>query len=330
MRRRAFITFLGGASIAWRSAARAQQSERMPRIGVLANAGPNDPESQARIASLRQGLQDTGWTVGRNVLLDTRWSGGDVARLRQEAADLVAVGSDVIVAGVGPTLPVLQQATRTVPVVMAQGLDPVGAGFVQSLAQPGGNITGFTQFEYSLSGKWLELLREVAPQVSRVGVVREGGTGPVGPAQWAVIAAFASPMGVELSPINLSATDDTERAMLAFVPGSNGGLIVTVGSIATIQRDLIVALAARRRLPAVYPYRFFVEAGGLLSYGPNLNNLYRRAASYVDRILKGEKPANLPVQAPTKYELVINLKTAKALGVAIPPILQQRADEVIE
>jgi len=328
MKRRAFITFLGGASIAWRSAARAQQSERMPRIGVLANAGPNDPESQARIASLRQGLQDTGWTVGRNVLLDTRWSGGDVARLRQEAADLVAVGSDVIVAGVGPTLPVLQQATRTVPVVMAQGLDPVGAGFVQSLAQPGGNITGFTQFEYSLSGKWLELLKEVAPPVVRVAVLREPGVAGIG--QWAIIQAVAQSLGLELKPIELNAPEQIERAIATFARSPNGGLIIVVSAAALHHRELIISLAARHRLPAVYAYRIFVTDGGLISYGADIAGQYRRAAGYVDRILRGEKPGDLPVQGPTKYDLVVNLKTAKALGLDVPDSLLARADEVIE
>jgi putative ABC transport system substrate-binding protein len=328
MRRREFIGLFGAAAISRPLPARAQ-AERIARVGVLINAGPDESSARASVASLQQGLQDVGWTVGRNLRLDIRWSGGDSARLRKDAAELV-VGSDVIVAGVGPTLPILQQATRTVPVVMAQGLDPIGAGFIQSMARPGGNITGFTQFEYNLSGKWLELLKEIAPRVSRVGVVREMQGGPVGIGQWAVIGAFASTLGVELSPINLTAMSETEQSLSAFTPGSNGGLIVTVGSIATLQRDLIVAMAARNRLPAVYPYRYYVEAGGLISYGPNLSDLYQRSASYVARILKGEKPAELPVQAPTKYELVLNLKTAKALGITVPLILQQRADDVIE
>jgi putative ABC transport system substrate-binding protein len=326
--RRDFIMLIGGVAAAWPLAARAQQGERVHRIGVLMHSTADEPDSQARIAALAQGLQEAGWTIGRNVRIDTRWSGGDVARLRKNAAELVALGSDVLVAGVGPTTGTLQQATRTVPIVFAQGLDPVGNGFIRSLARPGGNTTGFTQFEYTLSGKWLELLREVAPQVSRVGVVRDMG-GPAGVGQWAVIQAFASPMGVELSPIHLT-SGETERDVVDFAGAPNGGLIVGVGTIATIQRDLIVALAARHRLPTIYPYRFFVEAGGLMSYGPNLIDLYRRAAAYVDRILKGEKPADLPVQAPTKYELVINLKTAKALGLEVPPTLLARADEVIE
>ena len=232
-------------------------------------------------------------------------------------------------AGVGPTTLVLQQASRTVPIVMAQAVDPVGAGFIKSMARPGTNATGFTQFEFGLAAKWLELLREIAPQVARVGIVREV-EGQVGVAQWAVIGAAASPLGVELSPINVHDDGETERAVAEFTRGPNDGLIVVVSSIATIQRDLLIKLAARHRLPAVYPYRFFVDAGGLMSYGPNLLDGYRRSASYVDRILKGEKPADLPVQAPTKYELVINLKTAKALGLEVPPTLLARADEVIE
>jgi putative ABC transport system substrate-binding protein len=327
MTRREFITLLGGA-LAWPVAARAQQGEQVRHVGVLMYTSPEEPDSQARVAAIQRGLEETGWTVGRNLQIDTRWSGGDPARLRKDAADLVALGSDVIVAGVGPTAPALAQASRTVPIVMAQGVDPVGAGFVASLARPGGNMTGFTQFEYTLSGKWIELLKEIAPQVSRVGVIRDLG-GPVGIGQWAVIQAFAAPMGIELSPINLLA-GETERDLSAFARGPSGGLIIVVSTIATIQRELIVAFAARHKLPAVYPYRFFVEAGGLISYGPNLIDLYRRAASYVDRILKGEKPADLPVQAPTKYELVINLKTAKALGLTVPPTLLARADEVIE
>jgi putative ABC transport system substrate-binding protein len=326
MRRRDFIAAVGGAA-AWPLSAPAQ--ERMRRIGVLMYTTPDEPESQARIAALHQGLQEAGWSVGRNVRIDVRWSGGDIARLRSDAAELVTLGSDVLVAGVGPTTGTFQQITRTVPIVFAQGLDPVGNGFVRSLARPGGNATGFNQFEYGLSAKWLELLREIAPQVSRVGVVRDM-AGPAGVGQWAVIQAFASPMGVELSPIDMRVTGDIGRDVADFAVGPNGGLIVGVGAVATIQRDLVVALAARHKLPAVYPYRFFVEAGGLISYGPNTIDLYRRSASYVDRILRGEKPADLPVQAPTKYELVINLKTAKALGLEMPATLLARADEVIE
>ena len=327
MNRRECITLLGGAAAIWPLAALAQ--ERMRRVGVLMYTTPDEPDSQARIAALAQGLEAAGWAVGRNVRIDVRWSSGDLARLRKDAAELVALGSDVLVAGVGPTPQALQQATRTVPIVMAQGVDPVGGGFVRSLARPGGNTTGFTQFEFALAAKWLELLREIAPQIARVGIVRET-SGQVGVAQWAVIGAAASPLGVELSPINLHITGEAGREVTEFASGPNGGLIVVVGTVATIQRELIVASAARHRLPAVYPYRFFVEAGGLMSYGPNLIDSYRRAASYVDRILKGEKPGDLPVQAPTKYELVINLKTANALGLDVPPTLLARADEVIE
>jgi putative ABC transport system substrate-binding protein len=296
---------------------------------VLMYTTPDEPESQARITALAQGLQEAGWSVGRNLRIDTRWSSGDLARLGRDAAELVALGADVLVAGTGPTTAALQQATRTVPIVMAQGVDPVGGGFVKSLARPGGNTTGFTQFEFGLSAKWLELLREVTPHVTRVGVIREP-IGQVGVAQWAVIGAAASPLGVELSPINLHIAGDTERAVSEFARESNVGLIVLVSTVATIQRELIVTLAARYRLPAVYPYRFFVAGGGLMSYGPNVIDGYRRTASYVDRILKGEKPADLPVQAPTKYQLVINLKSARALGLEVPPMLLARADEVIE
>jgi putative tryptophan/tyrosine transport system substrate-binding protein len=331
VRRRQFITLLGAAAV-WPIAVRAQ-GERVRRIGVLMYTTADEPASQARIAALQQGLQQAGWSVGRNLRIDTRWSAGDAARLRKDAADLVALGPDLIVAGVGPTTQALQQASRTVPIVMAQAVDPVGSGLVRSLARPGGNTTGFTQFEYGLSGKWLELLREIAPQVKRVGVVRDqqAGTGSVvGIAQWAVIQAFASGLGVELSPISLRIATDAENEMTALAQGPNAGLIVVVGTVTTMRHEILISLAARHRLPAIYPYRFYVEAGGLLSYGPNLIDLYRRAASYVDRILKGEKPADLPVQAPTTYELVINLKTAKALGLEVPPTLLARADEVIE
>jgi putative tryptophan/tyrosine transport system substrate-binding protein len=328
VKRRRFITLLGGAA-AWPLAARAQQSERVRRVGVLMNTTPDEPDSQARVTALAQGLQEAGWAVGRNLRIDTRWSSGNRARLHKDAADLIALGPDVIVAGVGPTTLVLQQVSRTVPIVMAQAIDPVGSGFVKSIARPGTNATGFTQFEFTLSAKWLELLREIAPQVTRVGIVREL-EGQAGIAQWAVIGAAASPLGVELSPIDVHSGGQTERAVAEFSRGLNDGLIVAVSSTATIQRDLLVKLAAQHRLPAVYPYRFFVDAGGLISYGPNLLDGYRRSASYVDRILKGEKPADLPVQAPTRYELVINLKTAKALGIEVPPTLLARADEVIE
>ena len=281
------------------------------------------------MTALAQGLQEAGWAVGRNVRIDTRWSSGDLARLRKDAEALVAARPDVIIAGVGPTTSVLQHLTRTIPIVMAQAVDPVGGGQVRSIARPKGNITGFAQFEFTLAAKWLELLKEIAPNVNRVGVIREP-AGQVGFAQWAVIGTVAQPLGVELSPINMHIAGDTEHAVSEFAPAPNDGLIVVVGTVATIQRDLIVRLAAQHKLPTVYPYRFFVEAGGLMSYGPNLIDLYRRAAGYVDRILKGEHPGDLPVQAPTKYELVINLKTARALGLTVPTTLLARADEVIE
>jgi len=326
MRRREFIAGLGGA-VAMPLPALGQERER--RVGILMYTTADEPDSQARITALAQGLQEAGWAVGRNLRIDTRWSSGELARLRKDAEALVAARPDVVVAGVGPTTSALQQATHTIPIVMAQAVDPVGAGFVRSIARPRGNTTGFTQFEFTLAAKWLELLKEIAPNVTRVGVVREP-SGQVGFAQWAVIGTVAQPLGVELSPINMHIAGDTQRAVSEFAPGPNDGLIVVVGSVATIQRDLIVRLAAQHKLPAVYPYRFFVEAGGLMSYGPNLIDLYRRSASYVDRILKGEKPADLPVQASTRYELAINMKTAKALGITVPPSLLARADEVIE
>jgi ABC-type uncharacterized transport system substrate-binding protein len=303
------------------------QFEGKPWISPLSAFVLND--ELRRITALAQGLQEAGWAVGRNLRIDTRWSSGDLARLRKDAEALVVARPDVIVAGVGPTTPALQQATRTIPIVMAQAVDPVGAGFVRSIARPSGNTTGFAQFEFTLAAKWLELLKQIAPNVVRVGVVREP-IGQVGFAQWAVIGTVAQPLGVELSPINMNIAGDTERAVSEFAPAPNDGLIVVVSTVATIQRDLIVRLAAQHNLPAVYPYRFFVDAGGLMSYGPNLIDLYRRSATYVDRILKGENPSDLPVQASTKYELVINLKTAKALGLTVPPTLLARADEVIE
>ncbi len=328
LKRRDFITLVGSVA-AWPLAARAQQAERVRLIGVLMNITADDLPQRANIAAFQQVMAQSGWTDGSNVKIDVRWSGGDVVRLRKDAEELLGLRPDVIVAGFGPTTGVLQQLTRTVPIVFTTVVDPVGAGFVDSLARPGGNATGFIQAEYTLSGKWLELLREIAPQVSRVGVIRTAG-GIVGIGQWAVIGAFASPLGVELRPINVSVMGETERALSAFAGGPNSGLIVTVSDVATIQRELIVALAARHRLPTVYPHRFFVEAGGLISYGPDLLGLFRQGAGYVDRILKGEKPADLPVQVPTKYELVINLTTAKALGLTVPPTLLAQADEVIE
>ena len=288
----------------------------------------NEPEAQARLAAFLQGLQAAGWEVGRNIRVDTRWSTGDLPQLRKDAAEVVALNPDVILAGIGGTAPVLAQTTQTVPVVLAQALDPVGAGYVESMARPGGNLTGFIQFEYSLSGKWLELLKEIAPRVGRVGVLREPGPAAIG--QWAIVQAVAQSMGVEAKPVGLPNATAIERDITEFSRGQNGGLVVLVSAASFVHRDLIIALAAQHRLPAAYSHRSFVASGGLISYGADLSGNYRRAAGYVDRILKGEKPANLPVQAPTKYELVINLKTAKALGLEVPPTLLARADEVIE
>ena len=313
MQRREFITLLGGAAAMWPLAAHAQHGDRMRRIGILMGTAADEPEAKARFAAFLQGLQQLGWTEGRNMRIDTRWGSGEIARLRKDAAELVALGPDVVLAGVGATTPAMQQVTRTLPIVFGQGVDPVGAGLVESLARPGGNTTGFLQLEYSLSGKWLELLKEISPSMTRVAVLREPGAAGIG--QWAVIAAVAASLGLELKPIDiLRDAGEVERAMTAFARGSNGGLIVMVSAAALTHRDLIVALAARHRLPAVYFNRIFVTDGGLISYGANVIDQYRRAAGYVDRILKGEKPADLPVQAPTKYEMVINLKTAKALG----------------
>ncbi len=328
MRRREFITVAGGAVVAWPLAARAQQGDRTRRIGVLMHTAADEPEAQARLAAFLQGLQEAGWEVSRNIRVDIRWSTGDLARLHKDAAELVATRPDVILAGVGGTNVALQLATRTVPVVFAQSIDPVGNGFIDSLARPGGNTTGFIQFEYSLAGKWLELLKEIAPRVTRVGVVREPGVAGVG--QWAIIQGVAQPLGIELKPITLANAGEIERVVSAFAGAPNGGLIVAVSAAALVHRELIVALAARHQWPVAYAFRNFVASGGLISYGADIAAQYRRAASYVDRILKGEKPGDLPVQMPTKYDLVINLKTAKALGLEVPPRLLARADEVIE
>jgi putative ABC transport system substrate-binding protein len=330
MKRRKFITLLGGAAAAWPLAARAQQVERVRRIGVLMNTGADEPESQARLAAFMQGLQELGWAAGGNLRIDYRWSPGDLARLRKDAAELVALRPEIILAGVGPTTFTLQQVTRTIPIVMAQGIDPVGNGYVDSLARPGGNTTGFIQFEYSLAGKWMELLKEIAPGTTRVGVLREPGTPSAAVGQWTMIQAVAQSLGAELKPIELRDASEFERAVTAFARSPNGGLIVVVSAASLTHRELIITLAARHGLPTVYAYRVFVTHGGLITYGPDIASQYRRAAGYVDRILKGEKPADLPVQAPTKYELVINLKTAKALGIEMPSSVLARADEVIE
>jgi ABC-type uncharacterized transport system substrate-binding protein len=328
MKRREFISLLGGAA-AWPLTARAQQPERVRRIGVLMPAAADDPVFQDRVGAFLQGLERSGWTIGRNVRIDTRWAGADAASIRRHAVELAALAPDVILAHGGSTVGPLMQATRTVPIVFPIIGDPVGAGYVDSLARPGGNATGFLSNEYSLSGKWLELLKQIAPIVTRVAVLRNPAISS-GPAQFGVIQAAAPSLRVEVTPLNMRDADEIERAVAAFARASNGGLIVTASGLAARHLDLIVSLAARYKLPAVYFERSFVAGGGLISYGANYIDQYRQAASYVDRILKGEKPADLPVQAPTKYELVINLKTAKALGLDVPPTLLARADEVIE
>ena len=329
MQRREFITLLGGAAIAWPLIARAQQGEQMRRVGVLLPATADDAEFQAWVGAFLQALAQLGWTIGHNVRIDTRWATTNAADIRRHAAELAALAPDVILASGTSTVGPMLQATRTVPVVFPVVVDPVGAGFVDSLARPGGNATGFLLFEYGLSGKWLELLKEVAPGVTRVAVLRDPAT-PTGIGQFGVIQAAAPSLRVEVSPLNVRDAGEIERGVAAFARSSNGGLILSGGNRAILHRDLIVTLAARHKLPAVYADRFFVAAGGLISYGPDRIDQYRRAAGYVDRILKGEKPADMPVQAPTKYETVINLKAAKALGLAVPPSVLARADEVIE
>ena len=331
MRRREFIWLLGGAAAAWPLAARAQQADRARRVGILAGvAAASDAETQAFHTIFRQTLQQLGWTEGRNVQYEHRSrSSGSIDLARRNAAELVALAPDVILVGGATNMEALQRATRTIPLVFAGLTDPVGAGFVESLARPGGNTTGFTSFEYGLSTKWVELLKEIAPRVTLAGVLREQGSS-VGIGLWAAMQGAAPSLGMELRPIGAREASDVEQGIASFARRPNGGLIVTVGGIAIRYRDLITTLAARHQLPAIYPFRYFVTSGGLLSYGPDITDQYRRAAGYVDRILKGEKPADLPVQAPTKYELIINLKTAKALGLEVPPTLLARADEVIE
>ncbi len=329
MKRRDFITLLGGAAAAWPLAARAQQPARMRRIGVLMNLAADDPESQRRMTAFVQGLQQLGWTDGRNVRIETRWGAGDADRYRGYAAELVALAPDVILAATAAVTGAVRQATRTVPIVFVQVVDPVGAGFVDSLARPGGNATGFMQYEYGISGKWLELLKEIEPHLTRAAVIRD----PADPAQigqFAAIQAMAPSLGMVVSPVSGDDAAEIERAITAFARSSNGGLIVPGSALGTTHRNLIIMLAARHKLPAVYSNPVFVTDGGLISYGPDRVEQYRRAVGYVDRILRGEKAADLPVQAPTKYELTINLKTAKALGLEIPSSVLARADEVIE
>ena len=325
--RRAFIAAVGSAA-AWPIALKAQPTERIRVVGVLEILGTNDPETKIRSAVFAETLQQLGWTVGRDLKIETRNVGGDLDHLHRYAAELIALTPDVIVSIGSVTVAPLQQGTRTIPIVFVNVPDPVGAGFVQSIAHPGGNITGFLNFEYSMSGKWAELLKQIAPNVTRALVFRDPTTA-AGIGQFGAIRSVAQSLGVELTPLNVRDTDEIERDVAAFARSGNGGVIVTPGGAAA-RRALIISLAARYKLPSVYPYRYYPVDGGLISYGPNTNDPQRRAAAYVDRILKGEKPADMPVQAPTKFELVINLKTAKALGLEVPQSLLARADEVIE
>jgi len=329
MRRRDFIKATVSAVTAWPLAGRAQQRDRMRRIGVLMALAADDPAGQARFIAFVQALQELGWTDGRNVRIDTRWAAGDAERFRRYAAELVALAPDVILASGGTGVGALLRVSRTVPIVFTQTQDPVGAGYVDSLARPGGNTTGFTSMEYGIGGKYLELLKEIAPRIARAAVLRDP-TIPQGIGTFGAIQAVAPSLGVEPPPIDVRDAGEIERAVAAFARGSNGGLIVTGSSSAFVHRDLIVTLAARHKLPAIYSQRFFVTGGGLISYGADSIDPHRRAAGYVDRILKGEKPADLPVQASDKYELAINLKTARELDLTVPPTLLARADEVIE
>ena len=329
MRRRDFIAGLSVAAVAWPLAARAQQPERMRRIGIILAITADDADYQAWVGAFLQALALLGWTIGHNVRIDTRWAGANAGEIRRHAAELAALAPDVILATGASTLGPLLQATRTVPIVFPYASDPVGAGFVDSLARPGGNATGFVSFEFGLSAKWLELLKQTAPGVMRAAVLRDATQGS-GTSQFAVIQAAAPSLGMEVKPVNMRDAEEIERGVTAFARSPNGGLIVTAGPAATRHRHLIITLAARHKLPAVYYERIFVAAGGLVSYGASYIDQYRRAAGYVDRILRGEKPADLPVQAPTKYEFVINLKTAKALGLTIPPSVLARADELLE
>jgi putative ABC transport system substrate-binding protein len=328
IRRREFITLVGGA-IAWPIAARAQHGERTRRVGVLMSAGAGDAVTQVRYAAFLQGLQQSGWEVGRNVRIETRWATGSADNTRQLAAELVALSPDVILAAGSVSTGPLLQVTRSVPIVFVHTPDPVGAGFVNSMSRPGGNATGFINFEYGMGAKWLELLKQIVPSVTRAAIVRDPAI-TAGIGQWGAIQGVAPSLGIDVVPVNMREAGEIEQAVAVFARSSNGGLIVTGSGLAVVNRELIITLAARHKLPAVYYERLFVAAGGLASYGADLVEQYRQAAGYVDRILKGEKPADLPVQAPTKYETVINLKTAKALSLEIPPMLLARADEVFE
>ena len=329
MRRRDFITLVGGGVTEWPLAARAQQAVGVRRIGVLMNAAADNPEFSRRLRAFVQELERLGWTDGRNLRIEYRWAAGDANRVRNYATELVALAPDILLASGGTTLGPLQLATRTVPIVFVQVPDPVGAGFVASLARPGGNATGFTQFEYGISAKRLEVLKQVAPRVSRAAVLRDRAS-PDGIGQFAAMQGVAPSLGVELSPVDVQDASEIEHSISTFARRSDGGLVVTASALNILHRKLIAMLAARQRIPAIYPYRFFVTGGGLISYGPDTIDPYVRAAGYVDRILKGEKPADLPVQHPTKVELVVNRNTAKALGLDVPTTVLTRADEVIE
>ena len=328
MKRREFITLLGGAA-AWPLAARAQQRERMRRIGLLLNLGSDDQEGQTRNAAFLQALQELGWTVGRNIRIDYRWGAGNAELYRKHAADLVALAPDIILTNGTSTIGPVLQTTRTVPIVFVNVTDPVAGGFMESLARPGGNATGFASAEYGMAGKWLELLKQIAPHVKHAAVIRNPRVAS-GSGQFGAIQAVAPFLGMETNPIDARDAGDIERGITSLAGSSNAGLIVTANGATLVHRDLIIRLAAKFKLPAVYWQRVFATSGGLMSYGDDANDQYRRAADYVDRILKGEKPADLPVQAPTKFELVVNLKTAKALGLTIPDTLLATADEVIE
>src|SRR5262245_43337392 len=329
MRRRDFIKVIAGSAVGWPLLARAQQGERVRHIGVLMSLAADDKEGQARLAAFLQGLQELGWIDGRNVSVDTRWVAGDGERARKYIAELVALTPDVILVSGGSIVGPLIQATRTVPIVFTQTPDPVGAGFVENLARPGGNVTGFSNVDYSMGGKWLELLKQIARSVTRVAVIRDPAS-PQGIGQFSSVQSLGPSLGLEVSPINAREPNELERSIAAIAQTPNSGLIVTGSNVAIVHRELVIKLANRYKLPAVYPLRLFVADGGLLCYGAEPNEPHKRAAGYVDRILKGEKPADLPVQAPTKYELVINLKTAKALGLTVPQSLLAQANEVIE
>ena len=327
MKRREFIAGLGGAMAA-SLAARAQ--EKVRRVGILINTEAEESEGQSYVAAFQQSMKEAGWSIGHNLRIDLRWAGtSNAERTRRNAQELASLSPDVMVAASNPVVQAMRQATRTVPIVFAQSIDPVGSGLIESISRPGGNVTGFTQFEYGLSAKWPELLKEVAPATKRVGVLRDPAN-PAGIGQWAIIQAAATAGGMEVTPLAVTDPGAIERGVAAFARAPNGGLVVPASGGATLNREAIIASAARHRLPTVYCYRHFVAAGGLIAYGPDLLSQYRRAAGYVDRILKGENPADLPVQAPTRYELVVNLKTAKAIGLEIPPSVLARADEVIE